>query len=154
MNWLTLIWHFSDGGRIPGRCPGHWPANCSAHAGYCGGQDGCRGGKAKAAATQAEEPFLCTLKGWFAVEKRRVLSKGLAAGLDPDRFAGHGLRAGLATAAALADVPEHAIMRQTRHRSVEVFRGYVRVASLFKKNASARRIPSSFCINAAQCLIS
>ena len=33
--------------------------------------------------------------------------------------------------------PEHAIMRQTRHRSVEVFRGYVRVASLFKKNAAA-----------------
>jgi len=60
-----------------------------------------------------------------------------AAGLDPERFAGHSLRAGLATAAALADVPEHAIMRQTRHRSVEVFRGYVRVASLFKKNAAA-----------------
>ena len=37
----------------------------------------------------------------------------------------------------LASDPEHAIMRQTRHRSVEVFRGYVRVASLFKKNAAA-----------------
>ncbi len=60
-----------------------------------------------------------------------------AAGHDPAQFAGHSLRAGLATAAALADVPEHAIMRQTRHRSVEVFRGYVRVASLFKKNAAA-----------------
>ena len=60
-----------------------------------------------------------------------------AAGLDPERFAGHSLRAGLATAAAMADVPEHAIMRQTRHRSVEVFRGHVRVASLFKKNAAA-----------------
>ena len=33
--------------------------------------------------------------------------------------------------------PEHAIMRQTRHRNVEVFRGYVRDASLFKKNAAA-----------------
>ncbi len=32
---------------------------------------------------------------------------------------------------------EHAIMRQTRHRSVEVFRGYVRVASLFKNAAAA-----------------
>ena len=60
-----------------------------------------------------------------------------AAGLDPKRFAGHSLRAGLATAAALADVPEHTIMRQTRHRSVEVFRGYIRVAGLFKKNAAA-----------------
>ena len=59
------------------------------------------------------------------------------AGLDPERFAGHSLRVGLATAAALADVPEHAIMRQTRHRSVEVFHGYVRVATLFKKNAAA-----------------
>ena len=28
-------------------------------------------------------------------------------------------------------------MRQTRHRSVEVFRGYIRVAGLFKKNAAA-----------------
>ena len=69
--------------------------------------------------------------------RRRVKRTAAAAGLDPERFAGHSLRAGLATAAALADVPEHAIMRQTRHRSVEVFRGYVRVASLFKKNAAA-----------------
>ena len=33
--------------------------------------------------------------------------------------------------------PEHAIMRQTRHRSLEVFRVYVSDASQFKKNSMA-----------------
>ena len=33
--------------------------------------------------------------------------------------------------------PEHAIMRQTRHRSVEVFGGYVRGARLLKEDAAA-----------------
>ena len=78
-----------------------------------------------------------------AVGGRGGAERGLPSGLfrepqpDGSQLAGHSLRAGLATAAALADVSEHAIMRQTRHRNVEVFRGYVRVASLFKRNAAA-----------------
>jgi integrase len=60
------------------------------------------------------------------------------AGLDPSRFAGHSLRAGLATAAgdAGAGLPE--LMRQTRHKSTEVALGYLRPAELWTNNVSAR----------------
>jgi integrase len=60
------------------------------------------------------------------------------AGHDPAAFAGHSLRAGFATTAARAGVPEAEIMRQTRHRSVAVMRGYVRRGGLFLDNAAAR----------------
>jgi integrase len=60
-----------------------------------------------------------------------------AAGLDPAKYAGHSLRAGLATAAAAAGVPERAIAQQTRHRSLEVLRRYIRAGSLFSENAAA-----------------
>lgn len=59
------------------------------------------------------------------------------AGLDPAVFAGHSLRAGLATAAAAAGVSEHDIARTTGHRSVAVLRRYVRTASVFERNAAA-----------------
>jgi integrase len=39
-----------------------------------------------------------------------------AAGLAAENFSGHSLRAGLATAAAIAGASEPAIMRQTGHR--------------------------------------
>jgi integrase len=60
-----------------------------------------------------------------------------AAGLDPAAFAGHSLRAGLATSAAAAGVGEHDIMRQTGHRSVTVLRRYIRDGNLFRNNAAA-----------------
>ena len=59
------------------------------------------------------------------------------AGLDPERYAGHSLRAGLATSAAAAGVEERAIMAQTGHRSVVVARRYIRDGSLFRGNAAA-----------------
>jgi site-specific recombinase XerD len=61
-----------------------------------------------------------------------------AAGLDPTRYAGHSLRAGLVTQAAMNGVQELAIMKQTRHKSSDVLRKYIRDASLFRDNASAR----------------
>jgi integrase len=60
------------------------------------------------------------------------------AGYDPAAFAGHSLRAGFATTAARAGVPEAAIMAQTRHRSLAVMRGYVRRGGLFLDNAASR----------------
>ena len=60
------------------------------------------------------------------------------AGHDPATFAGHSLRAGFATTAARAGVPEAEIMRQTRHRSIAVMRGYVRRGGLFLANAAGR----------------
>jgi integrase len=61
-----------------------------------------------------------------------------AAGLDATQYAGHSLRAGLATAAAAADVSERVIMKQTRHRSVQMVRRYIREGDLFRENAAAR----------------
>jgi site-specific recombinase XerD len=58
------------------------------------------------------------------------------AGLDPTEYAGHSLRAGLATSAAIAGVEERAIMAQTRHKSVAVARRYIRDGSLFRGNAA------------------
>ena len=60
------------------------------------------------------------------------------AGLDPTLFAAHSLRAGLATSAALAGADLASIMRQTRHKSVDVARGYVRVADIWRDNVTAR----------------
>lgn len=60
-----------------------------------------------------------------------------AAGMDPTDYAGHSLRAGLATSAAAAGVSERAIMAQTGHRSVTTARRYIRGGSLFRENAAA-----------------
>ena len=60
-----------------------------------------------------------------------------AAGLDPTLYAGHSLRAGLATSAAAAGVSERASMNQTGHKSVAIARRYIRESSLFQENAAA-----------------
>jgi integrase len=58
------------------------------------------------------------------------------AGLDPDRYAGHSLRSGFATAAAEGGAPERAIMRQGGWSSEAMVRRYIRMASLFRENAA------------------
>jgi integrase len=60
-----------------------------------------------------------------------------AVGLNPDLFAGHSLRSGLATAAASAGASERSIMDQTGHRSLAMVRKYIRTGSLFRENAAA-----------------
>jgi integrase len=60
------------------------------------------------------------------------------AGLDPAKFAGHSLRAGHATAAAIAGASERSIMRQTGHRSVQMVRRYIRDGSLFRENSAGK----------------
>jgi integrase len=60
-----------------------------------------------------------------------------AVGLEPGAYSGHSLRAGLATAAAIAGASERAIMTQTGHRSAAMLRRYIRDASLFRENAAA-----------------
>jgi integrase len=81
--------------------------------------------------------------GWVlprALDDRRVatLMKQLiaGAGLDPDSFAGHSLRSGLATPAAAGGASERAIMDQPRHRSVKQVRRYIQRGSLFRDNAA------------------
>ena len=58
------------------------------------------------------------------------------AGLDPGEMAGHSLRAGLATSAAAAGVPERVIADQTGHKGTAMLRRYIREGSLFRENAA------------------
>jgi integrase len=59
------------------------------------------------------------------------------AGLDPAEVAGHSLRAGLATSAASAEVPERVIAEQTGHKGTAMLRRYIREGSLFRENAAS-----------------
>jgi integrase len=59
------------------------------------------------------------------------------AGLDPDEVSGHSLRAGLATSAAAAGVPERVIAEQTGHKGTAMLRRYIREGSLFRENAAS-----------------
>ena len=67
-----------------------------------------------------------------------VKARSAAAGLDSKKYSGHSLRAGLVTQAAMNDIAEHRIMRQTRHKSSDMVRKYIREANLFKDNVSGR----------------
>ena len=59
------------------------------------------------------------------------------AGLDPADMAGHSLRAGLATSAAAAGVPERVIAEQIGHKGTAMLRRYIREGSLFRENAAS-----------------
>lgn len=81
------------------------------------------------------------------IEGERLTDKSVAlivkraaklAGINPKNFSGHSLRAGLATAAAIAGVDERAIQEQTGHKSLKVLRTYIRDGSLFRQNAAKK----------------
>jgi integrase len=59
-------------------------------------------------------------------------------GQDTNVFAGHSLRAGMATSAAAGGAVERDIMQHTSHRSVEMVRRYIREGELFHKGNAAR----------------
>jgi integrase len=67
---------------------------------------------------------------------RLVKEHAVLVGLDPTRYAGHSLRAGLATSAADGGASDRAIMRQTGHRSAAMVNRYVREGRLFRDNAA------------------
>ncbi len=55
-------------------------------------------------------------------------------GLNPELYGAHSLRHGFATSAALSGLEERLIMKQTRHRSVEMVRRYINEGDLFINN--------------------
>ncbi len=69
-----------------------------------------------------------------------TIAQGYSPSTDPrlldGLFAGHSLRAGLATSAAAAGKSERAILQQTGHRSVTTVRRYIRDGNLFRENAA------------------
>jgi integrase len=60
------------------------------------------------------------------------------AGLDAANYAGHSLRAGHATSAAIAGASERSIMNQTGHRSAQMVRRYIRDGNLFRENSAGK----------------
>lgn len=63
-----------------------------------------------------------------------IKERAANAKLDPDKYAGHSLRAGFVTSAASGGAPEWAILKQSGHRSRAMLDRYVRPATRFKNN--------------------
>lgn len=77
--------------------------------------------------------------GLAPIDVARVVKKlAERTGLDPAKYAGHSLRAGHATSAAMAGASERSIMKQTGHRSVQMVRRYIRDGSLFRENSAGK----------------
>lgn len=70
---------------------------------------------------------------WYIV-RRQAKKAGLK---DPERFGAHSLRSGLATSAAEGGASESSIMEQTRHKSVQMVRRYIKKGTRFKDNAAS-----------------
>jgi integrase len=66
------------------------------------------------------------------IVKQRVVSVGL----DPSKFSGHSLRAGLVTSAAQAGVSSWKIRQQTGHKSDAMLQRYIRDSQIFIDNAA------------------
>jgi len=67
----------------------------------------------------------------------RVQRLATLIGRDVTTIGAHSLRAGLITAAVTAGVSEHNVMRHSRHKSITVFRTYVRGLDAWDDNAAA-----------------
>lgn len=68
---------------------------------------------------------------------RVVKKRAKNAGLDPSRYSGHSLRAGLVTAASERGAHDADIMRQTAHRSLATLHRYRRTSGLFTNNPAS-----------------
>ena len=64
-----------------------------------------------------------------------IKERCLKAGLDPALYAGHSLRAGFCTAAALAGKPNWQIRKQSGHKTDVMLNRYIRDGRLFADNA-------------------
>jgi integrase len=124
-------------GRKVGIPPGEEQATCPVAA----------LGQWRAAAGIASGALFRGMNRHGQVLDRRLSGEGVALvvkrameklGCRPSEFAGHSLRAGLATAAAAAGKSEPAIMRQTGHRCLSTLRRYIRDGNLFRENAAHR----------------
>ena len=58
-------------------------------------------------------------------------------GLDAAAYSGHSLRSGFLTSAAESGASIFKMMEQSRHRSTDTLRGYVRKVDMFKEHAGA-----------------
>jgi integrase len=76
-------------------------------------------------------------KGMRPESLRKLMKERLeAAGLDPEAYGTHSLRAGFITTAAAQGTPVHRIMRQSRHRDRRVAETYIRPATMWDSNCT------------------
>ena len=67
----------------------------------------------------------------------RIIKKWVShIGLDEAGFAGHSLRSGLITTASKSSVPDHVIMKHTRHKTAQMIHVYTRDNSLVNDNVT------------------
>ena len=78
------------------------------------------------------------------IVKGAVKAGAVASGISEEdaeqraaRFAGHSLRSGLATSAAIGGAAGHQIQKRLRHKRFDTTAGYIQDAELFKDNAAA-----------------
>ncbi len=98
------------------------------------------------AAEIAEGPLFRPIRRGGHVQPFRLTDRSVAnivkhhaegAGLDPDQFSGHSLRAGFLTSAAKRGASLFKMMATSRHRSTDTLAGYVRDQELFNDHAGA-----------------
>lgn len=104
-----------------------------------------RGADGHSAGTNGRVPLFCQLTKSGRPTGKRLSDHAVArmvkaaierAGLDPTRYSGHSLRAGLATSASAAGASLPAIMDQGRWKSVEMAKHYVRDADIWRNEVS------------------
>ena len=96
------------------------------------------------AATITEGPVFRPIAKGERVSAARLTDRSIATivkahaarvGLDPAAFAGHSLRSGFLTSAAARGASVFKMADQSRHKSMDTLRGYVRDAEIFKDHA-------------------
>src|SRR5258708_3126895 len=79
------------------------------------------------------------IRSCTGIDVARIVKKlANRTGLDAAKYAGHSLRAGHATSAAIAGASERSIMHQTGHRSAQMVRWYIREGNPFRDNSAGK----------------
>jgi integrase len=72
------------------------------------------------------------------IDVARIVKKWIRAiGLEELNFAGHSLRSGLITTASKNSVPDHVIMKHSRHKTAQMIHVYTRDKSLINDNVTS-----------------
>lgn len=104
----------------------------------------CHGFTGTRLSTDTERPLFPTINRHGSIGAAPLSGRAVAelvkryaarAGLDPDLFSGHSLRAGFATQAALGGASDREIMRQGRWANPRTVHGYIRTANPLEDNA-------------------
>ncbi|RYE14368.1 MAG: hypothetical protein EOP34_06730 [Rickettsiales bacterium] len=92
----------------------------------------------KAVFTSINKADIVTDKRLSSTDIARIIKKRLInAGIDPTDYGGHSLRSGFITTAAKNSVPDHIIMKHSRHKTIQMLKTYTRDNSLINDNATS-----------------